>query len=142
MPNRMLLVVPPTDYWAAWPDRLTAAEAAEILRIKHMDTMYDWLAAGRVPAHRLGGAWVIFRDPLRDALENARMEMLYPDAYWERFPEIMDAKELAEFIGLSYSATLRMLKAGDLVAVKQGRSLLVTKSNAIDFMKRHANRRT
>ena len=141
MLNWSSVVVLPTDYWSAWPARLTATEAADILRIKSMNTLYDWLAEGRIPAHKIGGAWVIFRDPLREALEHARPGMVYPEAYWAEFPEFMNAKELAEFIGLSYTATIRILKAGDPSSQRQGRALLVTKANAVDFMKRHANRR-
>lgn len=139
-PDAKLSPPPPDDFWGAWPERLTAAEAAEILRIRHKDTMYEHLRSGRVPAHRIGGAWVIFRDPLRSALKRSALEMIYPDEYWDQFPDPMNARELAEFIGLSYSATIRLLADGDPPSMRVGRQKLVSKADAVDFMIRHANR--
>ena len=48
-----------------YPEHLTVPELAEVLGVKRT-TAYRWLQTGVVPAYKVGGAWVILRDEVRD----------------------------------------------------------------------------
>lgn len=47
---------PPSPY-------LDPLEAAEALRV-HRRTVYRWLRTGKVPGHKIGGVWRIWRSDL------------------------------------------------------------------------------
>jgi excisionase family DNA binding protein len=54
-----------------YPEHLTVVQLAEVLGVKRT-TAYKWLQTGVVPAYKLGGAWVILRDEVRDLLASGR----------------------------------------------------------------------
>jgi excisionase family DNA binding protein len=54
-----------------YPEHLTVPQLAEVLGVKRT-TAYKWLQTGVVPAYKLGGAWVILRDEVRDLLASGR----------------------------------------------------------------------
>lgn len=56
------------EVFAELPDRLTVEQLSQLLGIE-MQTTYRWLQEGRVPAYKVGRAWVIFRDEVKDMLE-------------------------------------------------------------------------
>ncbi|MCD5348430.1 helix-turn-helix domain-containing protein [Agromyces sp. S2-1-8] len=57
------------DYWARFPEALTTADVARILRVGEK-TALRRLSDGTVPGYRLSDrSWVIFRDELRSMLE-------------------------------------------------------------------------
>ena len=54
-----------------YPEHLSVPQLAELLGVKRT-TAYKWLQTGVVPAYKLGGAWVILRDEVRDLLKSGR----------------------------------------------------------------------
>jgi excisionase family DNA binding protein len=54
-----------------YPEHLSVPELADVLGIKRT-TAYKWLQGGIVPAYKVGGAWVILRDEVRDWLKAGR----------------------------------------------------------------------
>ena len=54
-----------------YPEHLTVPELADVLGVKR-STAYKWLQDGIVPAYKVGGAWVILRDEIRDLLASGR----------------------------------------------------------------------
>src|SRR4051794_41933382 len=55
------------ELFARYPEHLSVVQLAEVLGVKRT-TAYKWLQSGVVPAYKLGGAWVILRDEVRDLL--------------------------------------------------------------------------
>lgn len=50
----------PVDLLATYRDELTVSELSELLG-KVENTTYAWIAAGDLPAHRLGGSLVVYK---------------------------------------------------------------------------------
>lgn len=59
------------DVFADYPVHLSVSQLAELLGIQK-STAYKWLNQGRIPAYKIGGAWVILRDEVKDALLSSR----------------------------------------------------------------------
>jgi excisionase family DNA binding protein len=59
------------DLFADYPPHLTVTQVSEVLGIGRATT-YTWLNAGTIPAYRVGSAWVILRDELKDAIASGR----------------------------------------------------------------------
>lgn len=59
------------DVFADYPVHLSVGQLAELLGIQK-STAYKWLNQGRIPAYKIGGAWVILRDEVKDALISSR----------------------------------------------------------------------
>lgn len=59
------------DLFGRYPEHLTVDQLAELLGIKPQ-TAYKWLQSGLVPGYKVGKAWVILRDEVRDHLAAGR----------------------------------------------------------------------
>ncbi len=59
------------DLFARYPEHLSVKELAEVLGVT-TPTAYTWLQRGMVPGYKVGGAWVILRDEVRDQLAAGR----------------------------------------------------------------------
>lgn len=59
------------DLFADYPAHLSVGQMAEVLGISR-PTAYKWLNEGTVPAYRVGGAWVILRDEVKDLIAAGR----------------------------------------------------------------------
>jgi excisionase family DNA binding protein len=59
------------DLFADYPAQLSVQQLAEVLGISR-PTAYKWLNEGTVPAYRVGGAWVILRDEVKDLIAAGR----------------------------------------------------------------------
>ena len=59
------------DLFAPYPEHLSVEQLAEVLGVK-APTAYRWLQKGLVPGYKVGQAWVILRDEVRDHLAAAR----------------------------------------------------------------------
>lgn len=55
--------------FADLPSRLSVDQLTEVLGLSDKTVTYRWLRDGRIPAIRLGGTWVIFRDDIKEHLE-------------------------------------------------------------------------
>lgn len=55
------------DLFEGYPDTLTVAELAAILRIQ-VPTAYKWLREGTIPAYKVGSTWVILRDEVKQLI--------------------------------------------------------------------------
>jgi excisionase family DNA binding protein len=59
------------DLFADYPAHLSVSQMAEVLGISR-PTAYKWLNEGTVPGYRVGGAWVILRDEVKDLIAAGR----------------------------------------------------------------------
>ncbi|MBG6184724.1 excisionase family DNA binding protein [Arthrobacter sp. CAN_A214] len=57
--------------FADLPSRLSVEQLTEVLGLSDKTVTYRWLRDGRVPAIRLGGTWIIFRDDIKEHLEKS-----------------------------------------------------------------------
>lgn len=55
------------ELFASYPVHLSVRDLAEILGIRR-STVYKWLNEGRIPAYRVGSAWVILRDEVKETI--------------------------------------------------------------------------
>ncbi|MGL5858159.1 MAG: helix-turn-helix domain-containing protein [Angustibacter sp.] len=55
------------DLFAPYPEHLTVEQLAELLGVTRL-TAYRWLTRGVVPGYKVGRAWLILRDEVRDHL--------------------------------------------------------------------------
>jgi excisionase family DNA binding protein len=55
-----------------------------------------------------------------------------------KWPEYMDPKTVREYCGLSRTSTWRLIKAGELEAVKLGRSVKVRRASLDRYLEAHA----
>ena len=67
----VLLVGVLDERFAELPENLTIEQLAEVLGVKRA-TAYQWLNRGVVPAYKLGGTWIIYRDEVREHLIKSR----------------------------------------------------------------------
>ena len=49
------------EQWQDLPDLLTVKEVAGLLRV-HVNTIYNWIHSGYLPAHRVGRTWRIQKE--------------------------------------------------------------------------------
>ncbi|MUK01615.1 helix-turn-helix domain-containing protein [Vibrio cholerae] len=82
------------DRFAELPENLTIEQLADVLGVKRA-TAYQWLNRGVVPAYKLGGTWIIFRDEVRDHLVKSRNVQSAPDVSTE-IPADKSAQSTAE----------------------------------------------
>lgn len=54
--------------FAPYPEHLSVEQLAEVLGVKP-PTAYRWLQGGLVPGYKVGRAWMVLRDEVRDHLE-------------------------------------------------------------------------
>lgn len=55
--------------FAELPSRLSVEQLTDVLGLSDKTVTYRWLRDGRIPAIRLGGTWIIFRDDIKEHLE-------------------------------------------------------------------------
>lgn len=59
------------ERFAEYPEHLTPEHLAEILGVRR-PTAYQWIRNGVIPAYKVGGSWIIFRDEVMDHLRQSR----------------------------------------------------------------------
>ncbi|MDF1480348.1 helix-turn-helix domain-containing protein [Leifsonia sp. H3M29-4] len=110
------LLVVDEEYWAAQPDVLSVRDLARILRRKE-PTIWRWLQEGKIPAHRVAGSWIVFREVLQHRVENPDERYTVPLEFLQRFPEELTVPELATILGKTKQTAWRWLGAGYLPGV-------------------------
>ncbi|SDI70396.1 DNA binding domain-containing protein, excisionase family [Arthrobacter subterraneus] len=66
------------ERFAEYPEHLTLEHLAEILGVKR-PTAYQWVRNGVIPAYKVGGAWIIYRDEVLEHLRQSRNIPAPPD---------------------------------------------------------------
>ena len=59
------------DLFADLPPNLNVQQTAEVLGIRP-STVYKWLNEGVLPGYKVGSAWVILRDEVKDRIRSGR----------------------------------------------------------------------
>lgn len=56
------------------------------------------------------------------------------DTIFRKYPDVVDAKQLQEMIGVSRKTAYRLLRRGDIACKKIGREYRIPKVNIISFL--------
>ncbi len=102
------------DYWAQYPDTLTAAHVAEIIRIS-VPVVRSRLRNGLLPGHLIGGSWIMFKPEIRDWLNsrsNQPRETSGPADILAGYPEALTVKELIALFGKAKETLYIWLEKG------------------------------
>ena len=126
------------DYWAGFPEVLSIAELARITR-KTEQTVWRWLADGKIPAHRIAGAWIVYRETFRRSLEHPTEAPGLPDQFLTRFPDELSVPELAEILGKTTPTAYRWLAAGSLPGHRYANTWLVYKHEILQLLAQTTN---
>lgn len=121
------------QYWTEFPEVLSIADLARITR-KTDPTVWRWLAAGQIPAHRIANAWVVYRETFRHKLEHPDLDAPLPYGFLSTFPEELAVPELAEILGKTPATAYRWLADGSLPGRRYGKSWLVYKHEIVQLL--------
>jgi excisionase family DNA binding protein len=59
------------ELFGRYPEHLSVPQLADVLGVRP-STAYKWLQTGIVPGYKVGGAWIILRDEVRDLVASGR----------------------------------------------------------------------
>lgn len=102
------------DYWAQFPDTLTAAHVAEIIRVS-VPVVRSRLRTGKIPGHLIGGSWLMFKPEIREWLNsrsNQPREAGEPVDVLANYPDALTVKELIAFFGKAKETLYIWLEKG------------------------------
>lgn len=128
------------EYWAQWPEVLSVGDLARITR-KGTPTIWRWLPEGKIPAHRIAGSWIVYRDVFHQRLVEPDTWDLLPLALLDRFPEELSVAELSDLLGKTRQTVWRWLADGKLPGVGslyEG-NWLIYKHELVQLLKRTTN---
>lgn len=105
------------DYWARFPEALTTADVARVLRLSE-STARRRLDDAKVPGYRLTEqSWVVFRDELRSMLEAASNRASGPAVAVDvlaDYPDELGYRELMRLLGKSKPTIYAWLDDGTI----------------------------
>jgi len=115
--NGTLLMAEDDSYWATYPDTLSVAEVAKILRVKK-PSVFLRLKNGTIPAHQISGSWIIFKPELRawlDSTSNQAVSVVpAPVDVLESYPDELSYRDLMVLFGKSKQTIYAWLNGGDI----------------------------
>lgn len=119
---------------------MSVEQVADILRVTS-NTAYRWARTGRLPAYRVGGAWIVVKPELIEHLdsrrarqENAGTHETAPDALealFEDYGTWLTVPQVAESLGVSEHGVYKWLREGVVPGYQIGRSWRVLRSELI-----------
>lgn len=125
---------------ADYPQRMSVEQVADILRVTP-NTAYRWAREGRLPAYRVGGAWIVIKEELINHLDSRRaragdaspaqpipgaLEALFDDyGTWLTVPEV------AASLRVSEHGVYKWLREAVLPGYQIGRAWRVLRSELI-----------
>lgn len=122
-------------YWGQFPEVLTIKQVGAIVR-RSRKTLYAWLDEGRLPAHYLGGVWIIYKEALRVWIEDpAHPVDALPEQFLARYPEELSALHIAELLGKTRQTVYTLLNKSDLIGHQISGMWLLYKSDFIQSLR-------
>jgi excisionase family DNA binding protein len=130
------------SYWAAYPDTLTVAEVARILRVK-TPSVFLRLKKGTIPAHQISGSWIIFKAELRAWLDStsnqatstvpATVDVL------ESYPEELSYRDLMALFSKTKQTIYAWLHSGEIAGFHIGNRWVIHKEQLRQLLQRSSN---
>jgi excisionase family DNA binding protein len=128
------------EYWSSKPDVLTPRDTAKIVK-KSEVTVWRWLKEGDIPAHQIGGAWLIYKEELRTCLDvGLENTPLVPTALLAQFADEMSAADLAILIGKTKQTAYNWLAEGILPGRQIRGQWVIFKSEVVALLEATSNR--
>ncbi|MBC7594933.1 MAG: helix-turn-helix domain-containing protein [Kineosporiaceae bacterium] len=136
-PDRIPNETPPpmTDddsYWAEFPDTLTTADTAKILRVGKA-TVLVRLKTGAIPGHLVVGSWVIFKAEIRAWLDTTSNQTpttpAVPVDVLAGYEDEMSYRDLMVLLGKSKQTIYSWLHNGDIPAFHIGTRWIIRKDH-------------
>ena len=129
--NGKLLMAEDDSYWATYPDTLTVADVAKILRVKK-PSVFLRLKNGTIPAHQISGSWIIFKAEVRAWLDStsnqaATSEPAAVDVL-EPYPDELSYQDLMVLFGKTKQTIYAWLHNGEIVGSNIGGRWVVLKA--------------
>lgn len=141
-PHTMLLQVLMNDdeFWAQWPEVLSISDQAAILR-KGEATIWRWLANGEIPAYHVAGAWIVYREVLRQRLTDPDKPLAVPENFLATFPPMLTVAELSEILGKTKPTVWKWLANERLPGVGSlfGRNWVIPKTDVVKLLEHTSN---
>lgn len=112
------------EYWAGLPHALSVRQVSATLRVSD-DSIWRRLKAQKLPAYRIAGSWIIFRDELRQWIEcnsNQRdhTEPVEPVDVLQQFGDELTFEDLMRIFGKTKQTVYRWLNDGVIPAYSNG----------------------
>lgn len=97
------------DYWAQFPDTLTTADVAKIIRTG-IQAVRARLRRGTIPGHRIGDTWIIFKPEIRAWLASTSNQHHTGDTpavdVLADYPDELNYRDLMRLFGVKYKGTI------------------------------------
>jgi len=95
------------DYWAQFPDTLSTADVAKIIRIG-APAVRTRLRDGVIPGHRIADSWVIFKAEIRAwlAASSNRPRPTEPVDVLADYPDELNYRDLMQLLRVKYKGTI------------------------------------
>ncbi|WP_256386363.1 helix-turn-helix domain-containing protein [Salinibacterium sp. UTAS2018] len=134
--------MPDRSYWTRFPQVLSVAEVAEITRVSDV-TVWRMLNSGKIPAHRIADAWIVYREELQAWADNGgeSTKVNLPTKFLEAYSEELTIADLTTLLGKTQQTVYRWLAAGSLAPTgwRIGRKWLLHKSNFTILLENSSN---
>lgn len=125
-------------YWAKFPELLSISDLVKITR-KSDQTVWRWLANGVIPAHRVGGAWIVYRDVFQHRLEEPDVPYPLPVEWLATFDDELNIDDVMRLFGKSRKTAYTWLTDGEVPAHRMGGSWLIYKHEIEQLLERTSN---
>ena len=111
------------SYWATYPDTLSVAEVAKILRVQK-PSVFLRLKNGTIPAHQISGSWIIFKPELRAWLGSTSNQTVSdvpaPVDVLEAYPDELSYRDLMVLFGKTKQTIYAWLNDGEIAGFHVG----------------------
>lgn len=106
-PNETPEPVSEEDYWSQFPDTLTTADVAKIIRTG-APAVRARLRDGTIPGHRIADSWIIFKAEIRAwlAATSNRPRTSEPVDVLAGYPDELNYRDLMQLFRVKYKGTI------------------------------------
>lgn len=121
------------EYWAEFSPVLSTRDLERIYRVKAA-TVYRFLQEGIIPAHRVPGAWIVYRDSVARSIEEGAAVSSVPLSLIESVPEEMTIEDTARLYGRKRGTIYSWLQDGLIPGRKLGKKWVLNRSEHVAFI--------
>ncbi|MDT3318121.1 helix-turn-helix domain-containing protein [Microbacterium sp. KSW4-11] len=132
------------DYWAQFPDTLTTADVAKIIRTG-APAVRSRLRDGIIPGHRIADSWIMFKAEIRAWLastSNRPSRPTEPVDVLTDYPDELSYRDLMRLFRVKYKGTIYIwLEQGHIPGSLVGNRWVVHKWQLRDLLEETSNQR-
>jgi len=132
------------DYWEALPETLSSRDLQELLNMRQT-TVSAWLRDGKIPGHRIGSSWIVFRNEVRAWLESTSTVPVPEHEPYEhpldKYGLFLEYKDLMVLFNKARPTIFGWLKDGTVPAMNPGGRYLIEKNALRRLLEETSNKR-